>query len=323
MTKKELRELIDENIKSNSNRVSPDKTTGMMLKKVLKEIVNTLDDSGSGDSRYHTKIKGEIKLFWGNYFELPKGWVICDGYNGTPDLRGKVPVGWSNGWQTSHGESDLSDYQHLGRMGGTKSNLVGEENLPIHSHPGSKATTTTDLIGSVTRISETFNDSGTTTGVFTKDVGFTGSDTPSKRLDSSPAGKIDINVNHDHDLNITSFGSSNPTPLDNRSPYVVMMYIMYTGETVESDQEKVTWSEYDGSTGVKTKQGDSNSKYGFRYVAPAFYSTVSPDNYSTNQDSEIISNIGFIEQGDDARVLERWLQLTSKGDNLGDDDQVN
>jgi hypothetical protein len=39
---------------------------------------------------------GHILPFAGPSNKIPSGWVLCDGTNGTPDLRGKLPGGISN-----------------------------------------------------------------------------------------------------------------------------------------------------------------------------------------------------------------------------------
>lgn len=302
----ELKDLIDQNIIDNSKRISSTKTTASMLKQVLSEIVNSLEDSKSqsSDERYHTKIYGEIKLFYGNYYSLPKGWVICDGFNGTPDMRGKVPVGWSNGWSSALGESDLSDYQHIGRMGGFREVFLEVDQLPSHNHGGSS---TTSSSGEHTH---------TVRGNFVTHSGDDDRDTSGsgygEQNRTDPAGV------HTHNFVIPSEGSN--LPHENRQPYMVMMFIMYTGNTVASTQEKVSWSEYDSTTGVKIVEGDSNHKYGFRYVAPANFGSSDPSDYNPiNQTGDIISNLGFIPETDMARPLEMWLQLVSLGDNLGDD----
>jgi hypothetical protein len=35
---------------------------------------------------------GSIFLWWGTVLDVPAGYVICDGNNGTPDLRGKFLI---------------------------------------------------------------------------------------------------------------------------------------------------------------------------------------------------------------------------------------
>lgn len=52
--------------------------------------------------------KGVI-LQWGARTTVPRGWNICDGTNGTPDLRGRFPRGC---------QTDMSD---IGSAGGSAS----------------------------------------------------------------------------------------------------------------------------------------------------------------------------------------------------------
>lgn len=53
------------------------------------------------------------------------GWAICNGNNGTQDLRGKFPVAYS--------DSD-ADYSTVGNNGGSKTVTLSKANLPKHQH---------------------------------------------------------------------------------------------------------------------------------------------------------------------------------------------
>lgn len=55
--------------------------------------------------------------------KLPDGWVLCDGQNGTPDLRDRFLVG----------ASGSGDYV-LGATGGASAVSLSEEHLPPHQH---------------------------------------------------------------------------------------------------------------------------------------------------------------------------------------------
>ena len=44
-----------------------------------------------GDYLHSYKGKGTIAAYYG--IKPPKGWVLCDGRNGTPDLRGRFVYG--------------------------------------------------------------------------------------------------------------------------------------------------------------------------------------------------------------------------------------
>jgi microcystin-dependent protein len=54
-----------------------------------------------------------------------KGWALCDGQNGTLDLRGRFPVGYHS--------TDV-DYNLLGKIGGAKSVTLTEAHIPNHTH---------------------------------------------------------------------------------------------------------------------------------------------------------------------------------------------
>ena len=54
------------------------------------------------------------------------GWYICDGRNGTPDLRGKFLVG-------RNVLNENSDYYQVGRTGGLEKVTLTEAQMPSHS----------------------------------------------------------------------------------------------------------------------------------------------------------------------------------------------
>ena len=71
--------------------------------------------------------KGMIMLWQGS--SAPEGWAICDGSNGTPDLRGKFVLGYSSG-------SDNAAYRTIGGSGGSEkvSFTMSVEQMPPHNH---------------------------------------------------------------------------------------------------------------------------------------------------------------------------------------------
>ncbi|MGY3187278.1 hypothetical protein [Lysinibacillus sp. TE18511] len=66
---------------------------------------------------------GIIVMWSGSISDIPKGWVLCDGTNGTPDLRDRFVMG---------AVSDLE----IGEMGGSNSIVLSVSQLPPHSHDG-------------------------------------------------------------------------------------------------------------------------------------------------------------------------------------------
>ncbi len=63
-------------------------------------------------------------IIWTNP-SIPSGWAICDGTNGTPDLRGRFIVG--------HTLADAS-FNTIGYTAGTKQVTLTTSEIPSHSH---------------------------------------------------------------------------------------------------------------------------------------------------------------------------------------------
>ena len=65
------------------------------LKDSLDTVNNALDqkiESLKNNAQY-TFVRGMIMIWSGYISEIPSGWALCDGQNGTPDLRGRFIVG--------------------------------------------------------------------------------------------------------------------------------------------------------------------------------------------------------------------------------------
>ena len=56
---------------------------------------------------------------------IPKGWAICDGTNGTPDLRGRFIL--------AYGKKNKAKYP-FGAHGGTDTKRIRVNNMPKHTH---------------------------------------------------------------------------------------------------------------------------------------------------------------------------------------------
>ncbi|MBQ9344496.1 MAG: hypothetical protein IJT88_04705 [Kiritimatiellae bacterium] len=74
---------------------------------------------------YGTAPVGAIVIWSGAANRIPDGWKLCDGDNGTPDLRGRFVVGY---------DPNDSDYNAPGRTGGEKTHTLNVDQLPSHSH---------------------------------------------------------------------------------------------------------------------------------------------------------------------------------------------
>lgn len=81
---------------------------------------------------------GEIRLYYGVLGSLPSGWHVCDGTNGTPDMRDLVAIGAGSTYTL--GQSVGASTPTTSSTGaGTPSGTVGgtalsEAQLPVHRH---------------------------------------------------------------------------------------------------------------------------------------------------------------------------------------------
>lgn len=69
-------------------------------------------------------VKGMIIMWSGMQHDIPEGWALCNGQNGTPELRGKFILGAAG----MYGE---------GSKGGNAYITLKKEQLPAHDHDGS------------------------------------------------------------------------------------------------------------------------------------------------------------------------------------------
>jgi microcystin-dependent protein len=73
---------------------------------------------------------GIIVLWSGSLASVPDGWGLCDGTNGTPDLRGRFVVGTN---PNANVNSLLSVYE-TGATGGAEVVTLTVDQMPSHSH---------------------------------------------------------------------------------------------------------------------------------------------------------------------------------------------
>jgi hypothetical protein len=151
----------------------------------------------------NTFVAGMIMLWSGSSATIPSGWLLCDGSSSTPDLRNRFVVGATSTYA-------------VGATGGSADAIV-----VAHTHTGTTASTS--LTGSATYISETWNQAGTVSGIFSKATGFSAPGTPSQ-TDSTTAGQLNIDASHTHTITTNSTGASGTNA--NLPPYYALCYIM-------------------------------------------------------------------------------------------------
>lgn len=108
-----VKSKMDKDISNLSNTTSAE--LNKISKFALTASFNDLKDTPT------TFIEGEIAWYYGDTSKIPSEWHICDGTNGTPDLRDRFLVGVG----PSYG---------LGTTGGVNSCILGENNMPPHRH---------------------------------------------------------------------------------------------------------------------------------------------------------------------------------------------
>ena len=158
---------------------------------------------------------GAIILWYGT--TAPAGWKICDGTNGTPDLRGRFVVG--AGINGSPAAGDINPTYTVGATGGKNQHALAKLELPKHKHSVTDALTDNGQVAiAISGTNDTYPILGTGPGVF-----FT-----------STGGAEHINTlsqpTHTHAISgNTGDGTTDglsSQPHENRPPYYVLTYIM-------------------------------------------------------------------------------------------------
>lgn len=87
-------------------------------------------DGGCGDLTLSPFTTGMIAMWSGSVTSIPSGWVLCDGTNGTPDLRGRFVLGFNPGSATAAGFS----VNTMKATGGQERVVLTEAQMPSHTH---------------------------------------------------------------------------------------------------------------------------------------------------------------------------------------------
>ncbi len=150
---------------------------------------------------------GAIVMWSGAVNNIPDGWALCNGANGTPDLRGKFVVGYDPG---------DNDYNAIGDQGGQKEVTLTEAEMPQHNHSGN-----TNVAGQHSHAFQLRQDD------------FGNGDGPSiqKNTPNNDEGWQNFNTqssgNHSHSFNTNNKGGSQPH--ENRPPYFTLAFIQFKG----------------------------------------------------------------------------------------------
>jgi microcystin-dependent protein len=90
------------------------------------DVTQNLNTGSLNTTSFNLLPKGIITLWSGQVDKIPAGWVLCDGQNGTPDLRSRFIVGAGQG-------GGLSNYG-VNDIGGVELVTLTVDQMPAHSH---------------------------------------------------------------------------------------------------------------------------------------------------------------------------------------------
>ncbi len=162
------------------------------------------------------------QLYTGAIANIPEGWQLCDGTNGTPDLRGKFIVGYN---------PNDNDYNNVGKTGGKKEQTITVNNLPEHEHSGTV---------SIPPHSHSYRDrffAESSSSLSRPSDG--GVENAGQRVAGSNQPDSDNNFYYYKNASTGSAGggqrsfttgkTGGNTPLDTRPPYYTLAYIIFIG----------------------------------------------------------------------------------------------
>jgi microcystin-dependent protein len=76
--------------------------------------------------------KGIIVLWNGEPSQIPSGWSLCNGTNGTPDLRGRFVIGVNpNNNKSSDTSLTIKEWKS---QGGSETHILSIDEMPTHTH---------------------------------------------------------------------------------------------------------------------------------------------------------------------------------------------
>ena len=152
----------------------------------------------------------EIRMYGGDIANIPAGWHLCNGSNGTEDLRGRFIVG--------HNPDDV-DYDTVGNTGGEKEHTLTVDEMPAHNH-----TAGSTPAGSHNHNTDNTNGMVRETGAYTTGIS---TDNTLNEIDVIHAYPLDYDGSHQHTITVQNKGGGQAH--ENRPPYYALAFIQFKG----------------------------------------------------------------------------------------------
>lgn len=173
---------------------------------------------------------GTVSMFAGS--SAPGGYLLCDGaaYNivDYPDLHTVIGTTYGSAGAGTFRVPDLRNRnavgagsRSIGATGGAETHTLTTSEIPSHSHTGT--TGTASITGSIDGIAESFNSTGSASGVFTKYTGYGSWATPDA-TDGGDTGGVTMDASHSHTFTTNSTGGGNAHNI--MDPYLILNFII-------------------------------------------------------------------------------------------------
>jgi len=166
--------------------------------------LNTLDGVDTAGTGFGYVPQGGIIMWSGSVADIPTGWAICDGANGTPNLTGRFVV---------HADADTGGTYAPDDTGGANTVTLAESQIPTHAH---YVNLNTNVAGNH---QHTYNQ----TGINNIGVNTFATDSANKGFTTVLTGAAG---NHAHNVQGFSNNTGGGGAHENRPPYYALAYIM-------------------------------------------------------------------------------------------------
>jgi microcystin-dependent protein len=188
-----------------------------LIKSVLKNTFPNLDAPVTATpGTLNTPIAAGIIAMWsGAVGAVPAGWALCDGTNGTPNLKNRFIVG-------------AGDAYAVGATGGADSVTLSESQIPGHTHvisattasAGAHSHSVSDPGHSHSTIQPVAGSTSASSGGFYGQGGSASTSTATTGISLGTAAA------HTHNVSASAATTGGGLSHENRPPYYALAYIM-------------------------------------------------------------------------------------------------